>query len=38
VLWVHDSVELWHLLVIQRGWDTQRYGSWIDERLVGALL
>ena len=38
VLWAHNSVELWHLLVIQRAWDTERYGSWIGEQLVSALL
>jgi AcrR family transcriptional regulator len=38
VLWVHNSVELWHLLVIQRGWETDRYGRWIGEQLVAALL
>jgi AcrR family transcriptional regulator len=38
VLWTHNSVELWHLLVIQRGWDTQRYGVWIGEQLIAALL
>lgn len=38
VLWAHNSVELWHLLVIQRGWSTERYGRWIGEQLVRALL
>lgn len=38
VLWTHNSVELWHLLVVQRGWDTERYGTWIGEQLIAALL
>lgn len=38
VLWTHNSVELWDLLVRQREWDYQRFGSWIGRQLVGALL
>jgi AcrR family transcriptional regulator len=38
VLWVHNSVELWDLLVNQRGWTDAEYGSWIGEQLIAALL
>ena len=38
VLWVHNSVELWHLLVDQRGWSNQRFGRWVGAQLVAALL
>lgn len=38
VLWTYNSVELFDLLVLQRGWDPQRYGRWIAEALVAALL
>jgi len=38
VLWAHNSVELWDLLVNQRGWAAKRYGRWIGDQLVGALL
>jgi AcrR family transcriptional regulator len=38
VLWVHNSVELWELLVRQRGWSDERYGEWIGHQLVAALL
>ncbi len=38
VLWTHNSVELWDLLVRQRGWSLQRYGTWIGHQLVAALL
>ena len=38
VLWVHNSVELWDLLVNQRGWSNTRYGTWIGEQLIAALL
>lgn len=38
VLWAHNSVELWDLLVNQRGWSNRRYGRWIGDQLVAALL
>jgi AcrR family transcriptional regulator len=38
VLWTHNSVELWDLIVQQRGWSTKRYGKWIGQQLVAALL
>jgi AcrR family transcriptional regulator len=38
VLWAHNSVELWDLLVHQRGWSAKRYGRWIGDQLVAALL
>ena len=38
VLWTHNSVELWDLLVAQRGWSNQRFGRWVGHQLVAALL
>lgn len=38
VLWTHSSVELWDLLVGQRGWSNPRFGRWIGHQLVAALL
>jgi hypothetical protein len=38
VLWVHNSVELWDLLVNERGWANRRYGRWVGRQLVAALL
>ena len=38
VLWTHNSVELWDLLVHQRGWTDARFGTWIGRQLVAALL
>jgi hypothetical protein len=38
VLWAHSSVELWDLLVRQRGWSDERYGAWLGQQLVAALL
>lgn len=38
VLWTHNSVELWDLLVRQRGWTNQRFGTWVGEQLIAALL
>lgn len=38
VLWAHNSAELYELLVIQRGWAPERYGAWIGQQLIAALL
>jgi AcrR family transcriptional regulator len=38
VLWTYNSAELFHLLVLQRGWSPRRYGTWIGRQLARALL
>jgi AcrR family transcriptional regulator len=38
VLWVHNSLELWELLVRLRGWSDERFGRWVGQQLVAALL
>jgi AcrR family transcriptional regulator len=38
VLWTHNSVEMWDLLVNQRGWKLSRFGNWIGDQLIAALL
>jgi AcrR family transcriptional regulator len=38
VLWAHISPELWELLVIKRGWKPERYGRWLADQLIAALL
>jgi AcrR family transcriptional regulator len=38
VLWALNSVELWDLLVNHRGWADNRYGAWVGQQLVTALL
>ena len=38
VLWTYNSAELWELLVIGRGWEPERFGRWIGEALIAALL
>ena len=38
VLWTHNSVELWDLLVNQRGWTQERFGDWVARQLIAALL
>jgi len=38
VLWAHNSVELWDLLVNRRGWTNERFGRWVGRQLVAALL
>jgi AcrR family transcriptional regulator len=38
VLWTHNSLELWDLLVFQRQWSPRRYGAWMGRQLAAALL
>jgi AcrR family transcriptional regulator len=38
VLWTYNSLELYDLLVLQRGWEPKRYGRWIAEAMIAALL
>ena len=38
VLWTMISVEVWDLLVNERGWPVERYGTWVGEQLIAALL
>lgn len=38
ILWTYSSVELWDLLVRQRGWSPGEYGAWVGEQLIAALL
>jgi AcrR family transcriptional regulator len=37
-IWTYNSAEIFQLLVIARGWTPQRYGRWIAEALIAALL
>ncbi len=38
VVWAHNSAELYRLLVIERGWPIARFGRWVAEQLIAALL
>jgi AcrR family transcriptional regulator len=38
VIWTYNSVELWNLLVDQRGWSPERFGAWVGRQLIAALL
>ena len=38
VLWTYNSAELFELLVIERKWSPKRYGRWVADALVAALL
>jgi hypothetical protein len=38
VLWTYNSVEMYDLLVLQRGWANDRYGRFIADALIAALL
>jgi AcrR family transcriptional regulator len=38
VLWTYNSVEVWDLLVNQRGWATKRYGRFVAQQLIAALV
>jgi AcrR family transcriptional regulator len=38
VLWTYNSAELFELLVLERAWSPKRYGKWIANALIAALL
>ena len=38
VLWSYSSPELYELLVLRRGWTPQRYGRFVAEAMIDALL
>jgi AcrR family transcriptional regulator len=38
VLWTYSSPELYELLVIRRGWSAERYGHFIADAMIAALL
>ena len=38
LLWTYNSPELYDLLVLQRRWTPRRYGRWLADTLIAALL
>jgi hypothetical protein len=38
VLWTYNSAELFQLLVLERGWSPKRYGQWVANALIAALV
>jgi AcrR family transcriptional regulator len=38
VLWTYNSAELFQLLVLERGWSPKRYGRWVADALIAALI
>ena len=38
VLWTFLGIEWWEALVLERGWDSKRFGKWISQQLIAALL
>ena len=38
VLWTYNSAEVYELLVMERGWSPERFGRWIADALIAALL
>ena len=38
ILWTYSSPELYELLVIRRGWSAERYGRFVAQALIAALL
>jgi AcrR family transcriptional regulator len=38
VLWAYNSPDLWDLLVNRRAWAPDRFGAWVGDQLVAALL
>jgi AcrR family transcriptional regulator len=38
VLWIYSSAEIYDLLVLQRGWSLHRFGRFIGDAMIAALL
>jgi AcrR family transcriptional regulator len=38
ILWLFTAPEAYERLVIERGWSTRRFGTWISQQLVAALI
>ena len=38
VLWTYTAVELYELLVVERGWSLDRYADWIGQAITAALV
>lgn len=38
ILWTYNAAELYELLVMLRGWSPHRYGVWVADALIAALL
>ncbi len=38
VLWTYNSAELFQLLALERGWSARRYGRWVADALIAALI
>jgi hypothetical protein len=38
VLWTYSSPELYELLVIRRGWSATKYGRFVADAMISALL
>jgi AcrR family transcriptional regulator len=38
ILWTYNSAEMYELLVLERGWSAKKYGEWIGQQLIAALL
>jgi hypothetical protein len=38
ILWTYSSPELYELLVLRRGWSAERYGRYVADAMINALL
>jgi AcrR family transcriptional regulator len=38
VLWTYTAVELYELLVLERGWSVDRYAEWLGQAMIAALV
>jgi hypothetical protein len=38
VLWTYSSPELYELFVVRRGWTVERYGRFVADAMIAALL
>jgi hypothetical protein len=37
-LWTYTAIELYELLVVERGWPLDRYADWIAQAITAALV
>ena len=37
-IWTLNSIEVWHLLTVLRGWDGDAYAAWVGDAMVAAAL
>jgi hypothetical protein len=38
VLWTYTAVEIYELLVLERGWSVDRYAEWLAHAMIAAIV